>query len=123
LLASHGLELVECETEEEARGYFHRTDVGNRWPCVFTAGDTTGEKLIETFHAPSDDVDWDRFEDLAIIRGFAPADPDLVARAIAEIERLRAGGSWSRPDLLTLLHTYVPNFDHLERGQFLDGRM
>jgi hypothetical protein len=45
-LAEIGYEPYLCETEEEARNSVDDLIAQKKWPCLFTASDTTGEKKI-----------------------------------------------------------------------------
>ncbi len=122
-LRLQGFEPVECGSEEEARGFFANGGRPNAWPCFFTSGDTTGEKDMEEFYGEKDRIDWKRFADVAVIEGFAPPAKEAVSVFLSGVARLRGRGHWSRDELIGLLSACVPEFGHLERGQFLDARM
>ena len=57
-----------CETEDEARTSLNDVVKEYRWPCLFTASDTTGEKDFEEFYTEKEKLDLKRFENLGIIK-------------------------------------------------------
>ena len=125
LLEANGYEPAVVDSEDEARGRAVELIAARRWPCYFFASDTSGEKPFEEFHAPSDDIDWDRFADLGVIRRAAP-EPAITARAAAFLDQVgscRARGSWTKAELTAAIKTACPELDHIDTGRTLDNRM
>lgn len=63
-----GYEPHLCDSEEEARQLAHMLPEQGKWPCLFTASDTTGEKDFEEFFTDKEELDMSRFENLGIIK-------------------------------------------------------
>lgn len=42
---------------------------------------------------------------------------------LEEVNRLKAGGMWTKQQLVDLFFHLLPDFHHLETGKYLDGRM
>jgi FlaA1/EpsC-like NDP-sugar epimerase len=122
-LAALGYEAVPCASEEEARASVEELAARGQWPCYFFASDTTGEKDFEEFYTDGEDLDWERFENLGVIRNPAEYDADQLDHFLQAIHDLRAAGRWEKGDLVRLFHEMVPEFAHKETGRYLDGRM
>lgn len=122
-LAARGYEAVPCGSEEEARRSVDEMEDRGQWPCYFFTSDTTGEKDFEEFFTENEDLDWDRFERIGVIRNTERYDADRLDEFLAEIRRLRDAGSWEKADLVRLFNDMIPEFAHKETGRYLDGRM
>ena len=122
-LAALGYEAVPCASEEEARASVEELAAKGQWPCYFFASDTTGEKDFEEFYTEGEDLDWERFENLGVIRNPAEYDAGKLDHFLQAIQDLRAAGRWEKGDLVRLFHDMVPEFAHKETGRYLDGRM
>ena len=122
-LETHGYEPVLCETEEEARASVDDLIARRKWPCYFFASDTSGEKPFEEFFLPGDNIDLARFQSIGVIQH-----PEIVDKAsldlfVKDLEVLRHRGRWSKSDIISLLHTLVPELHHIDTGKNLDNRM
>ncbi|HOZ86233.1 MAG TPA: UDP-N-acetylglucosamine 4,6-dehydratase [Bacteroidia bacterium] len=118
-----GYEPHVCENEEEAR-QFARTHPGEkRWPCLFTASDTTGEKDFEEFFTVNEKLDLDSFENLGVIKNNLNFDETKLQRFSEAIQKLKADKLWTRQQLLDLFNEMIPGFAHKETGKFLDAKM
>lgn len=122
-LAQLGYEAVSCETEAEARSLAAEGLSGNKWPCYFFDSDTTGEKPVEEFYAPEDELDLSRYQDIGVILNAFPDEDELISRFLAQLESLRERGSWTKQELLELMQGAVPELDHQEKNKYLDARM
>ncbi len=122
-LNERGYQAAACESEEEARRRSKELIGQGKWPCYFFDSDTTGEKPFEEFFTPDEKVDLDRFSALGVIRSREIGRPKELSRFLASIEKLHHRGIWSREEIINIFNTTIPNFDHLETGKFLDGRM
>jgi FlaA1/EpsC-like NDP-sugar epimerase len=122
-LSDLGWEPYPCQSEEEARERLEELTAQRKWPCYFFESDTTGEKDFEEFFTENEDVDWDRFQEIGIVRNSAAVSPDLLTRFEETIACLRETGSWSKAELLQAFGQLLPDFRHLEKGRYLDNRM
>ena len=123
MLESRGYEPVEMTSEAEARERAGELIANKKWPCYFTTSDTSGEKPIEEFFSPNDDVIWDRHCDLGVIKGIAGTKEKDVNYFIQSIQALEEAGTWSKANLVKLIKEYCPTLSHIETGKFLDGKM
>jgi FlaA1/EpsC-like NDP-sugar epimerase len=60
-LKKMGYEAYLCEDEEEAKELVTTLPTQGKWPCLFTASDTTGEKDFEEFFTDKEVIDTAKF--------------------------------------------------------------
>ncbi len=122
-LHSRGYEAVECENEQDARSRLLELKPLHKWPVYFSASDTTGEKDIEEFHTNSEIIDSSRFRSIDVIKNEPNYDADKLEFFESSIKKMRNSVRWSREDLIGLFEQMIPEFNHLEKGKFLDQKM
>lgn len=122
-LESIGYEAVECASEEEARSRVEELAAKKQWPCYFFKSDTTGEKDFEEFYTSSEEVDWDRYTEIGVVKNELNVDSEKLAMFEHTIQQLRVNHQWSKDDLLLAFSKLLPNFAHKETGKTLDNRM
>ena len=118
-----GFEPYLCETEDEARELAKTLPSEGKWPCLFTASDTTGEKDFEEFFTDAETLDMDRFENLGVIKNEALYNEDKLNHFETTIKTLKQNLSWSKDDIVKEFFTMIPDFWHKETGKYLDGKM
>ncbi|TAN51901.1 MAG: UDP-N-acetylglucosamine 4,6-dehydratase [Rhodospirillales bacterium] len=120
-LAHHGLDPLLCADEAEAKARF-KDRPAKAWPCVFSASDTTGEKLAEEFLRPGDKPDLSRFKEVGVVEEVLP-DRALLDAFLCDVAALRQQGRWTKEALRHLIERAVPDLVHEERGKSLDQKM
>ncbi len=118
-----GYEAYECESEEEARSSLDSLVKSQRWPCYFSASSTTGEKDFEEFFTHNQQLDLQRFNNTGIIKNPLEYDEAQLEWFTGEIEKLKQQGHWNKADIIALFIAMVPEFEHMETGKYLDGKM
>jgi FlaA1/EpsC-like NDP-sugar epimerase len=118
-----GYEPYLCSDEEEARALAKTLPKEGRYPCLFTASDTTGEKDFEEFFTDQEKLDMNRFINLGIIKNEINFDKMLLEEFTHTIEEMLAKKSWSKEEMVRLFFRMIPDFDHKERGKYLDEKM
>lgn len=118
-----GYEPYECASEDEARKRAAELIATKRWPCYFSASDTTGEKDFEEFFTQDEDLDLRRFEGVGVIRQQPTFDDARLEEFSARAQALRAQRRWTKLDLLDLFKELLPDFAHKETAKYLDQRM
>jgi UDP-N-acetylglucosamine 4,6-dehydratase len=121
-LESRGLEPYICKSEDEARSMIHELQGTNKWPCLFSESNTTGEKAYEEFYTDSEKLDLEQFLEIGIILGDY-YDRGIIESYIDKFKEMRTKGRWSKVDLLCLVKDIVPELEHEEKGFYLDGKM
>ncbi len=122
-LRMRGFEPYICESEQEAREKAKSLPDRNLWPCYFFISDTTGEKDIEEFYNNNDILDLDRFNGIAVIKNESSFDNSKLEYFLKKINELKNRLFWTKKDLIELFEFMVPEFNHLERGRYLDDKM
>lgn len=112
-----------CSNEDEARELVKSLPEQGKWPCLFTASDTTGEKDFEEFFTDKEILDMQRFTNLGVIKKEPVYDESklvLFDETVAQMKRRR---HWTKQQIVDLFHQMIPNFRHKETGKYLDGKM
>lgn len=122
-LKNRGYEPFMCQTEEEARERMNDLPVEGKWPCLFTASDTTGEKDFEEFFMENENVDFERFQNLGVVKNGLTDSGDKLNFFLAEVNRMKEVGSWTKQEIVSLFHEMIPGFGHEEKGKYLDSKM
>jgi len=117
-----GYEAYECESEEEARELVKTLPDEGKWPVYFFNSDTTGEKDFEEFYTGDEVIDWDRFENLGVIKNEPIFDNEKLDYFSWKISSCKEKG-WDKKDLVDLFNFMIPNFNHKETGKYLDSKM
>lgn len=112
-----------CKDEDEARELSKTLPAKGKWPCLFTASDTTGEKDFEEFFTNKETLDMDRFENLGIIKNEAIFDEELLNEFADKISNMKKNQEWTREQIVELFFKMIPDFGHKETGKYLDGKM
>lgn len=118
-----GYEPYSCETEDEARELAKTLPTQGKWPCLFTASDTTGEKDFEEFFTDKEVLDMAKFENLGIIKNEALFDEEKLNNFEKIIKNFKANLTWTKEDIVKEFFTMIPDFGHKETGKYLDGKM
>lgn len=123
-LKQKGLEPYICETEDEARTFnFELLTLNFQWPCLFTESDTTGEKDFEEFFTDKETLDMQRFENIGVIKNNLFYNNDNLEHFKLHIYAYRRSGIWLKVNLVNLFNIMIPDFQHMEKGKYLDGKM
>ena len=122
-LKEKGYEPYLSKDENEARELAKTLPSKGKWPCLFTASDTTGEKDFEEFFTDKEVLDIHRFENLGVIKNEALFDEDKLNYFEATIRNFKSNLSWTKEDIVKEFFTMIPDFGHKETGKYLDGKM
>lgn len=118
-----GYEPHLCDSEEEARQLAHTLPEQGKWPCLFTASDTTGEKDFEEFFTDKEELDMSRFENLGIIKNDPLYEQELLTLFENSISAMKDEQTWTKEQIVKLFFTMIPDFGHKETGRYLDSKM
>jgi FlaA1/EpsC-like NDP-sugar epimerase len=122
-LHSKGYEPYLCKDEDEARELAKTLPEQGKWPCLFTASDTTGEKDFEEFFTDKESLDMGRFENLGVIKNEPNFNNDLLKKFEKTINSLKTKKEWNKDQIVQLFFEMIPDFGHKETGKYLDGKM
>jgi FlaA1/EpsC-like NDP-sugar epimerase len=118
-----GYEPYLCKDEDEARELAKTLPQQGKWPCLFTASDTTGEKDFEEFFTENEILDMNRFKNLGVIKNEAIYDKEKLNHFEKTIKELKSNLSWTKEDIVQEFFRMIPDFGHKETGKYLDGKM
>ena len=121
-LSAKGLEPLICNTEDEARE-LAKSENKNKWPCLFTSSDTTGEKDFEEFFTDAEVLDMNRFKNLGIIKNKLSFDTEKLMLFEKTIVELKQNKKWNKKQIVDLFFKMIPDFGHKEIGKYLDAKM
>jgi FlaA1/EpsC-like NDP-sugar epimerase len=122
-LATIGYEIYECSSENEARSKLSSLITQKKWPCYFFNSDTTGEKEFEEFYKSSDEVNYEKFSSIGVIKQ-APIHNSLdTDKLISMINEIRDKSKFNKNDYVLLFKKLLFDFNHNEKGKNLDERM
>lgn len=122
-LKNMGYEPYLCNCEEEARELSKTLPDQGKWPCLFSASDTTGEKDFEEFFTDHETLDMERFHNLGVIRNDLVYDEAKLNCFTENITRMKTDKKWTKEEIVKLFFEMIPDFAHKETGKYLDGKM
>jgi FlaA1/EpsC-like NDP-sugar epimerase len=124
LLHYLGLEADLCATEEEAR---HKalllSETTTTYPVYFFDTDTSGEKPYEEFYTDKEVIDLTRFTCLGVVKNSVRRDSREIDEIFTRLRTLFDSGQVTKGAIVDILKTWLPNFDHIEKGKGLDSKM
>lgn len=112
-----------CENEDEARAKVDELSAQKKWPCLFTASDTTGEKDFEEFYTDNERLDLEQFQNIGVIKNELNIESEKLTHFENQISEIRSRKNWTKEEIVRLFNEMIPNFDHKETGKYLDGKM
>ena len=122
-LKQEGFEAHPCTSEKEAREKMDALPQTGKWPCYFSTSDTTGEKDFEEFYQAGETLDLKRFEQLGVIKNNWQADHSKLELFEERIAAIKQKGNWDKKEILELFQMMLPDFQHVEKGKYLDSKM
>ncbi len=124
LLRSLGLEPYPCASEQEAKlAASQWNDANAAYPVYYFGSDTSGEKSFEEFFTENEEIDWDRFESLGVIKNAPRKDFRHIDVMFQKLTSIFAKEKIVKTDIVRLLADFIPNFEHIETGKNLDDKM
>ena len=122
---ANGLEKQECETDAEARLLafeMKKTHTG-KYPVRYFTSDTTGEKAFEEFYVPGEKLDLQRFQALGVVEQTARHSMKEVVEFFNRLEAIFQQDNFTKAQVVEAIKTFIPNFEHEEKGKNLDQKM
>lgn len=123
LLTSMGYEIDYCSSDEDVIRKASVWTEGKPYPVHFSVSDTSGEKAFEEFYVEGETVDMQRFLSLGVITDKAVPDRNSVVELIKTLDSAFESENCTKSDIVKIIGQYFPNFDHIETGKSLDGKM
>ena len=134
---ANGLQKLECANDAEAKKYAHDMDFienasnlsnssnssNPKYPVVYFASDTTGEKAYEEFYVPGEKIDMERFTSLGVVCESTRRPMNEVNDFFSELEGIFSSADFTKAQVVESIKKFIPNFEHEEKGKNLDQKM
>jgi FlaA1/EpsC-like NDP-sugar epimerase len=124
LLKYLGLKADICKTGEVAK---HKAlllnDSSKLYPVYFFETDTSGEKPFEEFFTAKEFIDNGQFINLGVIKNSLKRDTREIDEIFDRLKNLFASNTLTKAQIVEILKTWLPDFDHIEKGKGLDSKM
>jgi len=124
-LQLNGYEVIECNSEDEARAKVDDFKKDKKWPCYFFESDTTGEKPFEEFYTNSEILDLEKYYEIGIIKNeILPSEKDLN-EFLSEIDYVFSSKNPTKDEILKIVFSILPSFKetYISTGKNLNQRM
>lgn len=124
LLKELGFEADMCTSEDEAREKADQLKSDSvAYPVYFFESNTSGEKSFEEFYTEDEELDVMSFSGLGVIKNAQIKSTNELLKIFSELELAFNSSTTSKASVVKILKTYLPNFDHIEKGKNLDQSM
>lgn len=123
MLKACGYKVFECSSDEEAIEKAQDLRNGsNLYPVHYSISDTAGKKPLEEFVTETEIVDMNRFSSLGVITGKEIPDKGKVAALFKEFHEM-FGRETTKEEVVSIMQSYLQNFEHIETIKALDSKM
>ena len=122
---ANGMEKDPCATDAEAKlkaanlhlpsDISHQTSV--KYPTVYFASDTTGEKSFEEFFVPGEKIDMQRFAALGVVCQTTRHEMAEVNGFFDKLEGIFQKEDFTKAQVVEVIKEFIPNFEHEEKGK------
>lgn len=123
LLTAMGYGIDYCGSDFEAIEKSKVWKAGMPYPVHFSTSDTSGEKAFEEFCVEGESVDLNLFRSLGVITDKPVPDKAAVLDLISSLDVAFESKDCSKSEIVRIIRGYLPNFEHMETGKSLDGKM
>ena len=133
-VTANGLEKDPCSSDEEAKLKASQLDLTDstlltlnsqhvKYPTVYFKSDTTGEKAYEEFYVPGEKIDMQRFQSLGVVEQTTRHEMEEVNTFFENLEAIFHKDDFTKAQVVDAIKTFIPNFEHEEKGRNLDQKM
>ncbi|MCB0605146.1 MAG: polysaccharide biosynthesis protein [Saprospiraceae bacterium] len=122
-LEQSGKTVIQANTEEEAKAYFADNEDSHNYPVYFFTSDTSGEKLYEEFYDAQDIVDLELYQGMGVIKNAKVVTVAKIETIIEKLKMLMQQTEYDKSDIVLAMKEILPDFQHIETGKSLDGKM
>ncbi len=124
LLQEHGYAPLLCTSDTEAVEKADALRQGSKYyPVHFSGSDTSGEKAYEEFYTNGECVDLNRLNALGVVTDKVIPDKERIDKLFRDLTAAFGKEEATKKDIVRIMEEYLPNFEHVETGKSLDGKM
>ena len=121
---SEGFIKKECLSDVEAKQYAAKMGYdSDTYPVVYFKSDTTGEKAYEEFYVPGEKIDMQRFQALGVVEQTTRHNMSEVNTFFEKLEGIFEKEDFTKAEVVEAIKSFIPNFEHEEKGKNLDQKM
>lgn len=123
-----GLEKHLCATDEEAKqcaAFLNAqlSTLNSGYPVIYTGSNTTGEKAYEEFYVAGEELNMERFKSLGVVEKSQRHTMTEVDKLFGELEQIFAKPEFTKAEVVEAIKSFIPTFEHDEKGKNLDSKM
>ena len=128
LLKELGFTPDICQSEQEAKEKAlmlsaQASSPSLSYPIYFFGSDTSGEKSFEEFFTDKEILDTDSFINLGVVKNSKKRSITEIDAIFDRLNNLFETEHVTKAAIVEALKDYLPNFEHIETGKGLDGKM
>ena len=113
-----------CSTEEEAKQKASLlNDQSTAYPVYFFNSDTSGEKEYEEFYTGEEKLDMNSFKALGKISSDSFPKKNEITSNIQTIQNVLNDKNVKKEEIINIIKSLLPGFEHIETGKSLDQKM
>ncbi len=121
---AEGFTKKECCNDADAKLYAAQMDYeSTTYPVVYFKSDTTGEKAYEEFYIPGEKINMERFKALGVVEETTRRPMPEINSFFDELESIFAQTDFTKAQVVEAIKSFIPNFEHEEKGKNLDQKM
>lgn len=122
-----GLQKHLCVTNEEAKQYAASLNIYpstlNDYPVIYTGSNTTGEKAFEEFYVEGETINMTRFQSLGVVEQSQRHLMREVNQLLEQLESIFSRPDFTKAEVVETIKSFIPTFEHEEKGKNLDSKM
>lgn len=123
-IRAEGFDKIQCDSEAEAKKMASElTDSSYSYPVVYFKSDTTGEKAYEEFFVEGEKLDLTRFKSLGVVCESPRRSLKEISLFFNLLESVFQKDNFTKAEVVEAIKTFIPNFEHEEKGKNLDQKM
>lgn len=124
LLTELGYEVLECNSESEALSCCEYLCNGEKkYPVYFSQSDTTGEKTYEEFYTNEELPNMEIYSALGVISHRSEISKSDIDKLFSEFYEVFGRKNLSKEEIVDVIKRFIKDFNHEEKGKFLDSKM
>lgn len=123
-IREQGLQKHLCATDEEAKQFAASLDSKSQpYPVIYTGSNTTGEKAFEEFYVEGETINMTRFQSLGVVEQSQRHLMREVNQLLEQLESIFSRPDFTKAEVVETIKSFIPTFEHEEKGKNLDGKM
>ena len=123
-IREQGLQKHLCATDEEAKQYtISLNSQPYSYPVIYSTSNTTGEKAYEEFYVQGEKINTIRFQSLGVVEQSQRHSMSEVNQLFEQFKSIFARPDFTKADVVDAIKSFIPTFEHEEKGKNLDSKM